>query len=339
MEIVKAIEGFLIDWKLRRRAEGTVRVYRSHLMTLAQWLAEQEEGVSQVEDVSILHLRAFMVAQQNRPAGSINPRRPAAPDGHTLTASTLGAYVKAIKVFFGWLVEEEIIGRNPTLRLAKPAGGKRLRQSLPHKHVEALLNVCDTSTSLGFRNFVLTLMLLDTGLRVSELCGLRLDNVHEQYVKVLGKGKKEREVGISPATTQHLWKYIHQYRAAADEGIAALFTNVAGKRLTSSGVYQVVHRIREAAGVTDINVTPHTFRHTFSRVWLESGGDVMSLSRVLGHSSVKVTEIYLEDFQSRQARSQHAKFSPVNGLRIRQPRRGATRHRLLIEPSGDATES
>lgn len=65
----------------------------------------------------------------------------------------------------------------------------------------------------------------------------------------------------------------------------------------------------------------------------------MNLSRVIGHSSVNITEIYLEDFQSRQARSQHAKFSPVNGLRIRQPRRGSTRHRRLIEPSGDATAS
>ena len=75
-------------------------------------------------------------------------------------------------------------------------------------------------------------MLLDTGIRVSELCGLTLDDVHEGYFKVLGKGRKEREVGVSPTTAKFLWKYIHQYRPESDDNVRALFTNITGKPLT-----------------------------------------------------------------------------------------------------------
>jgi integrase/recombinase XerD len=294
VELSAAIAGYLLDLKTRGRSEAMRRLYKSCLTVLAHWLAEQ--GIANVEDVTINHLRAFVVATQERPAGSINPRRPPASDGHAPTASTLQSYVKAIKVFCGWLVEEEIVDRNPALRLAKPTGTKRLRRSLAPKHIEALLGACDTGTPLGFRDFVLMLVLLDTGLRVSELCNLTLDNVREDHVKVLGKGDKEREVGISPTTVRHLWKYIHQARAAADDTVTVVFTNFAGKPMTPSGVNQMLERLQEAAGITDVTVTAHLFRHTFARGWLDSGGEVMSLSRVMGHSSVKITEIYLEDF-------------------------------------------
>jgi hypothetical protein len=87
----------------------------------------------------------------------------------------------------------------------------------------------------------------------------------------------------------------------------------------SSGIEQIFDKIAEAAGLgEDVVVTPHKLRHTFARTWLERGGEVYSLSRLMGHSSVKITEIYLEDFRSQQARAQHTQFSPVSKMRVRQ---------------------
>jgi integrase/recombinase XerD len=104
--------------------------------------------------------------------------------------------------------------------------------------------------------------------------------------------------------------------------VIALFTNFAGRPLQQSGVSKLLHRAGEPAGIDDIPVTPHKFRHTFARTWLERGGEVYRLSRLMGHSSVKVTEIYLEDFQSRQARIHHLKYSPVGQLKLRKTGRG-----------------
>ena len=330
MTIQAAIQGFLMDWELRGRSPATVRLYRSCLMVLARWLEDQR--VTDVDDVAISHLRAFMLDAQQRPAGSSNPRRPPAADGHPPTTATLVSYVKAIKLLFRWLVDEEVLARNPALRLHRPTGAKRVVVTFSHTHLNAMFGVCDLSTALGFRDYVVMLVLLDTGIRVGELRGLTLDNVHEGYLTVFGKGRKEREVGMSPTTAKFVWKYIHQYRASADDTVRTLFTNLAGRRLTTSGVVQILERVKTAAGITDVPVTAHKFRHTFARTWLERGGEVYSLSRLMGHSSVKITEIYLEDFKSRQARVQHAKFSPVNSLGFRGHRRGPHPHTYEREP-------
>src|SRR5215470_401338 len=108
MKLQAAIQGFLMDWELRGRSQATLRLYRSCLMVLAHWLEDQ--GVTTVEEVTITHLRAFILDTQQRPAGSINPRRPQSSDGHTPTPATLQSYVKAIKLLFTWLVQEEVIG-------------------------------------------------------------------------------------------------------------------------------------------------------------------------------------------------------------------------------------
>jgi site-specific recombinase XerD len=185
-----------------------------------------------------------------RPAGSVNPRRPANKDGKPPTIGTLQGYVKVIKAWFPWLVDEEVIAKNPAQRLEKPQGGKRIMVSFSDEHLNRLFGVCDLETALGFRDYTLMLVLLDTGIRVDELCHIPVDDVHES------------------------------------------FTNIRGMPLTPSGVEQIFDKVRDAAGVTDVLVSPHELRHTFARIWLERGGDTYSLSRLLGHSSVKFTEIY-----------------------------------------------
>jgi integrase len=94
----------------------------------------------------------------------------------------------------------------------------------------------------------------------------------------------------------------------------------------------MLKRARDAAGLESVPLTAHKFRHTFARTWLENGGEVMHLSHIMGHSSVKITEVYLDDFQSRQARTQHTKYSPVKDLRLPKPGHGHHRYRRKRHP-------
>jgi len=329
MKVGSAIDGFLLDWELRGRSPATLRLYRSCLRVLARWLGDQ--GVAEVEEVTIAHLRAFMLHTQQRPADAENPKKQPAADGRTLMTASLQSYVKSIKVLFRWLMEEEAIVRNPALRLQKPTGPKRLKVTFSDAHLNALFGACDLGHPLGFRDYTVMLVLLDTGIRVAEVCSLTLESVHQTYLTIDGKGRKEREVGISPTTAKFLWKYVQLHRAAADDSVVALFTNFAGRQLRPSGVEKVIQRVRVAAGITDIPVTPHKFRHTFARTWLERGGELYSLSRLMGHSSVQITEIYLQDFQSRQARQHHTKYSPLGQLKL--PKAGRRRHGYKRRPS------
>jgi integrase/recombinase XerD len=180
---------------------------------------------------------------------------------------------------------------------------------------------------IGFRDYTIILLLLDTGIRVSEMCSLTLDRVYlevlnEAFIKVMGKGRKEREVGLSPEVAQHLWKYIHAYRHPKDASNQSLFINSFGKPLTIFGIEQMLQEVAKRAKVTGVRVSPHTFRHTFARMYLENGGDVYRLSLLLGHSSVVVTENYLKDFYSRNARQGQSKHSPVANLEVGKLKRG-----------------
>src|SRR5262249_39326549 len=181
MKIEAAIKGFLMDWELRQHSPNTLRLYRSNLRTLARWL-EEEQGVREVEEVTIAHLRAFMLHTQQRPADASHPHKRPAADGRPVSTATLQSYVKSIKVLFHWLVDEEVLARNPALRLQKPSGAKRVKVTFKPEHLTALFGVCDLTHSLGFRDYTMMLVLLDTGIRISELCELQLESMHEDFL-------------------------------------------------------------------------------------------------------------------------------------------------------------
>src|SRR5262249_59172915 len=119
--------------------------------------------------------------------------------------------------------------------------------------------------------------------------------------------------GLGPTAARALWKYLHQYRPHLinSEHERHVFVGYRGIPLLRNVVNQLLERIGKAAGIQGVRLSPHTFRHTFARGWLENGGEIFKLSRVLGHSEMQTTQIYLRDFQSREARADHTQFSPV----------------------------
>jgi integrase/recombinase XerD len=302
MKLKEVVDQFLLDCSNRRRADGTLALYARVLGLLVRWL----------EGVTLALLRQFL---HYLLTSDSNQRFPNAVLKGKLAPVTVGTYIAVIKAFFHWCVIEDLLETNPAVRLAKPKVSQKVVTTFTPEHLDKLLATCDTSTQKGFRDYVMLLVLLDTGMRVSEFCNLRLSDVHPHYVKVFGKGRKEREIGLHPEVSKLLWKYIHKYRVAKDPQEDCVFLGKYGA-LTVRGVEGIVKLVKQKSGISDVRVTPHTFRHTFAKWYLKRGGDLFKLSRELGHSGVQVTgQIYLGDFHSTDARQDHESFSPIGDLK------------------------
>ena len=319
-----AVRGYLLSRKSKCN-DRTIGWYRQKLAHFCSVL-EQEYKITKLQDVTITCLRLFVEYMKETEADSNNPHRPTR-EGVNVRDITVKGYVQAIKGFFNWCMREELLKKNPAQQLDNPKVGRYIIKTFTEDQVKAMLAALNIGTVVGFRDYTIILLLLDTGIRVAELCSLTLDHVYlavldEAFIKVMGKGRKEREVGLSADVAQRLWKYIHIHRSPKNESNQTLFINVFGECLTINGVEQMLREVAKRARISGVRVSPHTFRHTFARMFLENGGDVYKLSLLLGHSSVVVTENYLKDFYSRNARQGQSKHSPVAGLGLGKSQRG-----------------
>ena len=311
------IDHFLMDVRARGRGELTLVTYTQRLTVLARLLLELYQ-MADIEQVKVIHLRGCVQHLLDHGAGSVRGRRIA---GDTMDANSVRGYVRVWKVFFNWCFQEELIDTNVVARLRAPQSIKRVIPAFTVEHVEKMLSTCDISTDIGYRNYVIILLFLDTGMRLSELSRLNVDSIHERFVKVFGKGRKEREIGIRPEISKLLWKYVQKYRHASNVDEKALFIAQHGRRIGVEGIKAIIRVVKRESGIEDVRVSPHTFRHTFAKWYLKNGGELFKLSRELGHSGVKITETYLQDFDSSDARDDHDSFSPISLLQLGQKRK------------------
>src|SRR6266487_1564874 len=308
------LEHYLIDVD-NNLGDLTLVSYTQRLGVLVRLLRDLCQ-VSGLEQVTVLHLRQCVQHLLTSPVEFVPRHGRKTDDGEKLSVVTVKAYIRVWKAFFSWCYQEELIDINPAARLKHPKAPKRIRPAFTAEHIEKMLAVCDTSTPVGFRDHVILLLLLDTGIRIAEISTLRVSSVHDRYIKVMGKGRKEREIGIYPEMSKLLWKYIHKHRKPDDPAEAALFIGK-GQPLHPGGVHTIIKRIQKLSGLEDIKFSAHVFRHTFAKMYLDSGGDLFKLSREMGHSDVNITKTYLEDFGSSEARKDHNSFSPLAGIQIR----------------------
>lgn len=311
---------YLMMIEMRDYSPHTLARYRYSLSTLIK-LLDSLCQVTELEQVTVLQLRQCVQHAMTTPIPPQKSRRPP-ENGETLSASSVCSLIRVWKSFFNWCFREELIEKNPALRLEFPKVPKKARPAFSDEQVQIIIDSLDLSTEQGFRDYIILLLLTDTGLRRAEVASLRVEDVQVDYIRVLlGKGKKERRVGISPNLSMLLWKYIHKYRHPfkPDEPVLFLATgrNNRGKPFGRGGMSGLMGRLKKATGIEDVRLSAHTFRHTFSKMYLQEGGDLFSLSRELGHSDIRTTQRYLDDFTSENARKRHSEFSPLNRLKIR----------------------
>lgn len=273
------------------------------------------EGRSKdVTQISQQEIREFILYLQRKRCFSNH--RFNHPQDKGLSGHTINCYLRSLRIFFSWLVSEGIIQDNPFDRVKIPRPPRRVIPTFSDSQIQELLNVIQVRTDDGYRDHAIILTLLDTGLRVSELCGLKRSNLwlEDGMLKVLGKGNKERLIPMGKQVQRCLWRYINRCRPEpAGANCDFLFLTREGRPLTKDRIEKIIAYYGNKAGITGIRCSPHTLRHTAAVKFLRNGGDVFSLQRMLGHTSLEMTRRYCElaDMDVKRA---HMTASPVDNL-------------------------
>jgi integrase/recombinase XerD len=213
-----------------------------------------------------------------------------------MQASTQARVISGLKSFFGFLLLEGIIKDDPSISLEMPRITKKLPDTLSVEEINAIISAVDASTTEGIRNKAIVEVLYGCGLRVSELTTLKISNLfaREEYIKVIGKGNKERIIPIGLTALKFITLYLEEVRVhitvkAGYEDY--VFLNRLGTSLSRISVFNIVKELVERAGIRKV-VSPHTFRHSFATHLIEGGADLRAVQEMLGHSSIITTEIY-----------------------------------------------
>ena len=213
-----------------------------------------------------------------------------------LSAKTQTRIISGLKAFYKYLVMEGIIRQNPAELLESPRLGRKLPDTLSIEDINQLIDAIDLSKPEGTRNKAMIETLYGCGLRVSELISLQISNLYfkEGFIKITGKGDKERLVPIGSTAIKNINLYIENIRnhlTINKEFADILFLNRRGKKLTRVMVFIIIKDLAEKIGLKK-SISPHTFRHSFATHLVEGGADLRAVQEMLGHESITTTEIY-----------------------------------------------
>ena len=213
-----------------------------------------------------------------------------------ISARSQSRIISGIKAFYKYLIMEDYITADPTHLLESPKIGMKLPDTLSIEEIDKLIAAIDLSTEQGERNRAMLEILYSCGLRVTELITLKLSNVSfvEGFIKVIGKGNKERLAPIGKTALKYLTIYINEVRNHQDiqkghEDI--IFLGRRGKQLTRVMIFTIIKQLAEKIGLKK-KISPHTFRHSFATHLIQGGADLRAVQEMLGHESITTTEIY-----------------------------------------------
>ena len=214
-----------------------------------------------------------------------------------VNARSQSRIISGLRSFFNYLVFEDYIKTNPLELIEAPKIGRKLPDTLSEKDINALISAIDLSKPQGERNRAILETLYSCGLRVSELVGLKISDLFfdEGFIKVTGKGDKQRFVPIVPETQKIINIYKNQVRVHTpikEEFQDILFLNRRGKQLTRAMIFTIIKQLAVKIDLNK-NISPHTFRHSFATHLLENGADLRAIQLMLGHESITTTEIYM----------------------------------------------
>ncbi|TXJ45211.1 site-specific tyrosine recombinase XerD [Brachyspira pilosicoli] len=214
---------------------------------------------------------------------------------HGSKSRTVARNKVSIVNLYKFLVMENYISKNPTDNLEVIRLKRVLPESLTTQEVDDLLAVHNEKTDKGLRDKAIFELMYSSGLRVSEICSLKIEDIFfdEKYLKICGKGKRERIVPINDKALDILKRYIQTSRVVMVKGkkTSELFLNFRGDKISRVGIWKIVKEAMKKSGI-EKNVYPHTLRHSFATHLLQHGADLRSVQRMLGHSDITTTEIY-----------------------------------------------
>ena len=226
------------------------------------------------------------------------------------SAATVSRSLASIKGFYSFLVSGQYVENNPVKNIHLAKVEKKLPQILTGKEVELLLDQPKCTDPKGYRDKAMLELLYATGIRVSELISLNVEDVNLPAGFIRCSGGKSRMIPLYPAAVRALQNYILQIRPSmiADPNEPALFVNLGGERMSRQGFWKIIKHYQQTAGIQK-DITPHTLRHSFAAHLLENGADLKSIQEMLGHSDISSTQIYAQ-LVKQNLKSVYNKFHP-----------------------------
>ena len=299
-------DGWFLSGEINQHSSRTLDARKSIVAKLIWFLRQQE--LPECDTHALRLFLAYLTNGHKTERGRwgnplmVKPVRP----------RTVHTYHGHLRTFFRWLVAEDVIAVSPMERIPVPMARADQIQPFSSDQVRLLVDAA-RRTGHSRRDEAIILFLLDTGLRASELCGIRRADLDFQNRRcnVLGKGNKRRGVPFGKVATKALWAYLKDDPRDADD---PLFLSASGDALTRSGLLQIFERLGQASRIEAVRCSPHTLRHTFAVEYLRAGGNVFALQQILGHTSIQMTNRYVALAQA-DIEAQHRQFSPADRLR------------------------
>ena len=288
-------------WLADGLAQNTLAAYRSDLAAFAGWLGQRGSGLVEAGEADI---DAWLAHLHNRPA-RVRP-------------TTLRRFQASLRRFYRWLIEQGRITTDPLLNIQPPVAAERFPKTLSEKNIEDLLAAPDVATPLGLRDRALFETLYATGLRVSELVGLKLFHVSldDRVVRTFGKGGKERLVPLGEVAADWLQRWLDEGRPALLKGRNSDFIFVTGRKgkadsagMTRQMAWTLIKKHAVAAGIPRERISPHVLRHAFATHLLNHGADLRVVQLLLGHADISTTQIYTHVARAR-LKELHAAHHP-----------------------------
>ena len=312
MTLPALVDLFVETKRLEGRTEKTCEWYHNMVSRFAGFVGED----TTLEKITLNDARAFVASLQSQESRYANhPNREALEGG--LSPASVAAYVRAIRAFSSWLLEDGFTKEDIFARLKVPKVPRKIIRVLSEEEIKRLFAHINPDCFLGARLHTVVSLFLDTGLRATELCELQLDDVAVEYrrLKVMGKGQKERFVFFGISTQKALLKWKLVWRATVvNPAVSSFFTNADGSGLTYSALNQAIKRLGNSAGIPRLHV--HLFRHTFAVRFLMNGGGLMELKDILGHTDISTTQRYLS-MTPDNLQVQYERFSPMDRIMVR----------------------
>lgn len=310
------VDSWLLAGDINQHSERTLESRRERMKNVLWFLQQREMEFCGLQELR--QLFHYMNHGHKEPGGRWGNLRLTKA---AVSSGTVKTYHSTLRAFFSFLVREGEIDASPMDRILPPIDRCDQVEPFTQEQFRSLLAAAKKSRGNPRRDEAILLLLYDTGIRASELCGLvcRDVDLHGGQVTIrYGKGGKSRKVPIAPDTKRALYMYLNE--RGLDESDSPVFLSergkVAGDGLTRNGLLQLIRRIGRAAKVSDRRCSPHTFRHSFAVEYLRGGGNVFALKLLLGHESLTMVNRYVALAQADLV-VQHRQFSPVARLRGR----------------------
>ena len=291
LDLISAYENYLS--KVKQASANTVASYMRDIRQFSDWLRDHEDiGVLEVEQ---LNIRAYL-------DHLIEDRR---------SNATISRTLASLKNFYAYLVSSGFLDQTPTIEVRIDRGEKKLPQILTGREIELLLQQPAQTDSKGFRDKAMLETMYATGIRVTELINLNIEDVNLALGSIkCTNGSKTRTIPLYPAALQAMSAYIATVRTGmlADPEEKALFVNVSGVRMSRQGFWKIIKHYQTMARI-EKEITPHTLRHSFAVHLLENGADLGSLQELMGHSDISSTQMYTQMI-NQKLKSVYAKCHP-----------------------------